>query len=284
MAATVIDGAGIAAEIQEELAAEAARLNARGARPTLAVVLAGDDPASHSYVRSKMKTAERLGIRSLDHLLSAAVPQEELLQLVRRLNADPEVHGILVQMPLPAHLDARRVIEAVDPRKDVDGFHPFNVGELAMGGTAMPPCTPAGVMELLRHTGVELAGKEAVVVGRSMLVGKPVSMMLLAQNATVTVCHSKTRDLPAVCRRADVLVVAIGRARMVTGDYVKEGAVVIDVGINRVDGKTVGDVDFASAAARAAAITPVPKGVGPMTITMLMKNTLAAARLAAGAE
>jgi len=282
MAARIIDGKAIAAEIQEALQQEAAGMRERGLHPSLHVVLVGDDPASHTYIRSKVRTAERLGIRSRDHLLPASTSQQELLHLVRSLNEEPEVHGILVQMPLPTHLDSRAVIEAIDPRKDVDGFHPYNVGRLVLGDAPMPPCTPAGVLELLRRAEVDLAGKEAVVVGRSMLVGRPVSMLLLAQNATVTLCHSRTRDLPAVCRRADVLIVAIGRPRMVTADYVREGAVVIDVGTTRVEGKTVGDVAFEEVAPRAAAITPVPGGVGPMTITMLMKNTLTAARLSDG--
>ena len=278
MPATLISGKAIAAEMQEELALQAAALRERGIHPCLAVVLAGDDPASHTYVRGKLRTAERLGILSRDHILPASVSQDELLRLVRDLNADAGVHGILVQLPLPPAVDSRAVLEAVDPRKDVDGFHPFNAGALVAGGTAMPPCTPAGIIELLRRAGVDLVGAEAVVVGRSNIVGKPVAALLLNQHATVTICHSRTRDLPAVCRRADVLVVAIGRAEMVTGDYIKEGAVVIDVGVNRVDGRLVGDVEFASASEKASAITPVPGGVGPMTITMLMKNTLTAAR------
>jgi methylenetetrahydrofolate dehydrogenase (NADP+) / methenyltetrahydrofolate cyclohydrolase len=282
MAAALIDGKAVAAQIQEELAAEAARLRAGGVQPCLAVVLVGDDPASHTYVRSKLRTAERLGVESRDHILPAATSQRELMEVVARLNADPAVHGILVQSPVPPPLDYRTVLESIDPRKDVDGFHPFSAGSLMHGATPMPPCTPAGIMELIRRSGVDLTGKEAVVVGRSMLVGKPVALLLLSENATVTICHSRTRDLPGVCRRADVLVVAIGRARMVTADYVQEGAVVIDVGINRVEGEVVGDVDFESVSPKAGAITPVPGGVGPMTITMLMKNTLTAARMAAG--
>ncbi len=282
MGTLLLDGKAIAAEMQEELARDAAALVAAGVQPGLAVVLAGDDPASHTYVRSKIRTAERLGIRSEDYILPGSVPLSELLDRIHSLNADPAVHGILVQLPLPAGMDSRPVVEAVDPRKDVDGFHPYSLGSLMLGGTPTPPCTPAGVMELIRRSGVDLAGREAVVVGRSIMVGKPVAQMLLAENATVTMCHSRTRDLPAVCRRADVLVVAVGRPRLVTGDFVREGAVVIDVGINRVDGKVVGDVDFDTVAPKAAAITPVPGGVGPMTITMLMKNTLTAARRASG--
>jgi methylenetetrahydrofolate dehydrogenase (NADP+)/methenyltetrahydrofolate cyclohydrolase len=276
----IIDGKAIAATVQAELAEQVALLRARGVTPGLDVVLVGDDPASHTYVRSKLRTAERLGIRSRDHVFPADVDQETLEGLIRELNADSSVHGILVQCPLPRSLNERAVLNTVDPRKDVDGLHPANAGALLQGRTPMPPCTPAGVIELLDRSGVECAGREAVVVGRSDLVGKPVALLLLHRNATVTICHSRTRDLPAVCRRAEILVVAVGRPRLVTADYVREGAVVIDVGINRVDGALVGDVDFASVAPRAAAITPVPGGVGPMTIAMLMKNTLTAARLA----
>jgi len=282
MAATIIDGKAIAADIQEELAAEAAELRQGGVIPTLAVVLVGDDPASHTYVRSKLRTAERLGIDSRDHILPASTPQAEVIDLVRKLNQDPEVHAILVQSPLPAPMVYRTVLDEVDPRKDADGFHPYNSGALMYGPVPMPPCTPAGILELIRRTGVDLTGKEAVVVGRSMIVGKPAAMLLLAENATVTLCHSKTRDLGEVCRRADVLVVAIGRAKMITADCVREGAVVIDVGTNRTEAGLVGDVDFEAVREKAAAITPVPGGVGPMTITMLMKNTITAARMAGG--
>ena len=278
--ATVIDGTAIAAVVREELADEAARIRNAGIIPGLAVVLVGDDPASHSYVRSKLRTAERLGIHSEDHVLPGDTTHAAVMDVIHSLNADPAIHGILVQAPLPPQIDTRAIVEAVDPRKDVDGFHPSNVGALVYGHAAMPPCTPAGVIQLLKRSGVTMEGKEAVVVGRSMLVGKPVSMLLLAENATVTLCHSRTRDLPAVCRRAEILVVAIGRPRMVNADYVREGAAVIDVGINRVEGKLCGDVDFESASTRAGLITPVPGGVGPMTIAMLMKNTLTAARLA----
>lgn len=280
--AAIIDGKAIAEQIQQELAAEAAALRESGVVPGLDVVLVGDDPASQTYVRNKLRTAERLGIRSRDHVLRADTPQAEVEALIRDLNADPSVHGVLVQCPVPKPLDERAILNTVDPRKDVDGLHPFNAGELMHRGTAMPPCTPAGVMELLRRTGVDPSGKEAVVIGRSDLVGKPVALLLLHANATVTLCHSRTRDLPAVARRADILVVAIGRPKMVGADYVKEGAVVIDVGINRVDGVLVGDVDFDAVAPKASAITPVPRGVGPMTVTMLMKNTLTAARRARG--
>jgi methylenetetrahydrofolate dehydrogenase (NADP+)/methenyltetrahydrofolate cyclohydrolase len=278
--AQIIDGKAIAEQIQAELALEASELRARGVEPGLEVVLIGEDPASHTYVGNKLRTAERLGIRTKDHLLSRETPQGEVEDLIRSLNGDAAVHGILVQCPVPKPLNERAILNLVDPRKDVDGLHPFNAGQLLQSGTAMPPCTPSGVMELLRRSGIDPQGKEAVVIGRSDLVGKPVAMLLLHANATVTLCHSKTRDLPGVCRRADILIVAIGRPRMVDASYVKEGAVVIDVGINRVDGKVVGDVDFDSAAEKASFITPVPRGVGPMTITMLMKNTLTAARLA----
>lgn len=282
MPATIIDGKQIAAEMQAELAVEAATMRARGVTPTLAVVLVGEDPASQTYVASKLRTAERLGMQSRDFILPASTPQAELEVLAARLSADPDIHGILVQSPLPEGLNYRAVLDQVDPRKDVDCLHYYNAGMLMMRGTAMPPCTPAGVMELLRRTGIEVKGKEAVVVGRSDLVGKPVAMLLLHENATVTLCHSRTADLPAVCRRADILVVAIGRSRMVTAEYVKPGAAVIDVGINREGKKLVGDVDYESVLPIAGAITPVPGGVGPMTITMLMKNTLTAARLQTG--
>jgi methylenetetrahydrofolate dehydrogenase (NADP+) / methenyltetrahydrofolate cyclohydrolase len=278
----IIDGKAIAAEIQVQVREEARQFQAEtGITPCLAMVLVGEDPASRSYVRSKMRIAGEVGIASEDHLLPESISEAQLLQLVRELNENPNVHGILVQVPLPAQIRTPEVLAAVDPNKDVDGFHPRNVGQLVQGGTAMPPCTPAGIIELLDRTGVELTGKEAVVVGRSNIVGKPVALMLLHRHATVTICHSRTRDLPAVCRRADVLVAAIGRARMIDAAYVKPGAVVIDVGINRVEGKLVGDVDFEAVSPIASAITPVPGGVGPMTPTMLMRNTLTAARLAA---
>jgi methylenetetrahydrofolate dehydrogenase (NADP+) / methenyltetrahydrofolate cyclohydrolase len=282
MPATIIDGKAIAEEIQADLRREAAAQRAEGITPCLAVVLVGDDPASHSYVRSKKRVAESLGIEARDHLLPATTPQGELMRLVEQLNADARVHGILVQLPLPAGLQSRPVLEALAPAKDVDGLHPVNLGNLLKGPTAMPPCTPAGVLELIRRTGVTLEGKRAVVVGRSELVGKPAALLLMHENATVTVCHSRTRDLAVECRHGEVLVVAIGRAQMVRGDWIRPGAVVIDVGTNRVDGRLVGDVDFEAAREVAGAITPVPGGVGPLTITMLMKNTLAAARRQAG--
>jgi methylenetetrahydrofolate dehydrogenase (NADP+)/methenyltetrahydrofolate cyclohydrolase len=281
---TLINGTEIAAAVRDELTQEVSELRTRGVHPALAVILAGDDPASHTYVRAKLRAAAALGIRSEDHVFPASVQQEELLKRLQTLNDDPAIHGILVQMPLPPHINTRAVVEALHPGKDVDGFHPANVGALVLGYATMPPCTPAGIMELLRRTGVQPAGMEAVVVGRSMLVGRPVALLLLAANATVTLCHSRTRDLAAVCRRAELLVVAIGKPRLITAEYVREGAVVIDVGVNRVEGKLVGDVDFEAVSPRAKAITPVPGGVGPMTIAMLMRNTVIAARLSAGPE
>lgn len=281
MPAASIDGKALAAEIQEDLRAEVARLRNQGVQPCLAVVLVGEDPPSQIYVRSKRRVAEELGIEARDHLLPEATPEQDLLRLVGDLNRDQAVHGILIQTPLPKGLDTRAVLGAVDPRKDVDGLHPVNLGNLLKGPILMPPCTPSGVMEMLRRTGVELVGREAVVVGRSDLVGKPAALLLLHEHATVTLCHSRTRDLAAVCRRADVLVVAAGRPALVTGEYVRPGAVVIDVGINRVEGRVVvGDVEAESVREVASALSPVPGGVGPMTITMLMKNTVAAARQA----
>ncbi len=282
MPAQIIDCRAIAAQIRAELLEEATRLRAAGIVPGLRVVLVGDDAASHIYIRHKKQAAEELGIIARDHVLPAGISQSDLLGLIRVLNADASVHGILIQTPLPAGLDHRRILSSVDPAKDVDGLHPRNLGELLIDSPLMPPCTPAGVMELLRRTGVPLAGREAVVVGRSQLVGKPAALLLLRENATVTLCHSRTRDLPAVCRRADILVVATGRARMIIGEYVSPGAVVVDVGISRVDGRVVGDVDRASVEPVAGMLTPVPGGVGVMTVTMLMKNTLIAARSHAG--
>ncbi len=281
MPAMIIDGKAISESLRAEIRADAAVLKARaGVTPGLAFVLVGDDPASRSYVSSKSRVAAALGIAAEDYALPADVSEEELLALVESLNQRPEVHGILVQMPVPPHLDRHRIQASVKVEKDVDGFHPYNIGRLAQGATPLPPCTPAGVMEMLHRTGVKMAGAEAVVVGRSEIVGKPVALMLLHEHATVTLCHSRTRDLPTVCRRADILVVAIGRAKMITADYVKPGAIVIDVGVNRLDGKVVGDVDFEAVAPIAGALSPVPFGVGPMTITMLMRNTVRAARLA----
>jgi methylenetetrahydrofolate dehydrogenase (NADP+)/methenyltetrahydrofolate cyclohydrolase len=274
VSATIIDGKAVAARVRAEVAEEVARLDVV---PGLATVLVGDDPASHIYVGGKHRASAEVGITSIRHDLPADTSEAEVLDLVARLNADPAVSGIIVQLPVPDHIDAARVTSAVDPRKDVDGLTPTNAGLLVQGRDGLVPATPSGVMELLRAYDTPLEGAHAVVVGRSDLVGKPVSSLLLAQNATVTVCHSRTRDLGEVCRSADVLVAAVGVPRLITGDMVKEGATVIDVGMNRVDNALVGDVDFEAASARARAITPVPGGVGPMTIAMLLRNTLKAA-------
>src|SRR6187551_2339444 len=275
MPATVLDGKALAARIRGELKLDAERLAAEGIAPGLAVVLVGDDPASQIYVRNKTTACAQAGIKTFDHRLPATTTVDELLALVATLNADPAVDGILIQLPLPAGLDARRVLFAVDPRKDVDGIHPENVGRLLLGQPRFVACTPFGVMKLIAEAGLPLAGANAVVVGRSNMVGKPMAALLLAADATVTVCHSKTRELAAVVARADLVVAAVGRAEMIRGDWIKPGAVVIDVGINRTaEGKLLGDVEFAAAAARASAITPVPGGVGPMTIAMLLANTI----------
>ena len=296
--ALLIDGKKVAARVVEDVAAGARALTARGVRPGLAVVLVGEDPASQVYVRAKGKAAETCGFHSVQHTLPASTGEADLIALVDRLNADPAIHGILVQLPLPGQIDAGRVLERIAPAKDVDGFHPFNAGLLAVGelGRALVPCTPAGSMILLREAardlGRTLAGLEAVVVGRSNIVGKPMAQLLLAEHCTVTIAHSRTRDLAAVVARADVVVAAVWRPEMVKGAWIKPGAIVIDVGINRVpaDGldkngkprtRLVGDVDFESACANAGAITPVPGGVGPMTIAMLMQNTLTAAERSA---
>ena len=289
MTATLIDGAALARRIRGEVAQRAAALTARGTRPGLAVVLVGDDPASSVYVRNKVKDCEESGIFSVLDRLPASTTEDALLARVRELNADPAIHGVLVQLPLPDHIDERRVIETIAPEKDVDGFHVSNAGALMTGKPRFRPCTPYGVMKMLEEAGVKLAGAEAVVVGRSNIVGKPQAMLLLQENATVTICHSRTRDLAAHCRRADVLVAAVGKARMITGDMIKPGAVVIDVGMNRIPdgpnaGKLCGDVDFDSAREVAGAITPVPGGVGPMTRAMLLVNTMEAAERAAGLE
>jgi methylenetetrahydrofolate dehydrogenase (NADP+)/methenyltetrahydrofolate cyclohydrolase len=290
--ARLIDGKSVAAAVIERVKEARDRLVSELAvKPGLAVVLVGENPASRVYVRNKSLKAEECGFHSEQHTLAADTSEAELLALVGRLNADPSVHGILVQLPLPKHIGEANVLLAIDPDKDVDGFHPMNVGRLATGSRdrALVPCTPAGCVILAKHAlGNDLSGLEAVVVGRSNIVGKPVAQLLLAENCTVTICHSRTRDLAAVCRRGDILVAAVGRAEMVKGSWVKRGACVIDVGINRVDdpatGKSrlVGDVDFAGAAQVAEAITPVPGGVGPMTIAMLMANTVTAAARAAG--
>ncbi|HLX24418.1 MAG TPA: bifunctional methylenetetrahydrofolate dehydrogenase/methenyltetrahydrofolate cyclohydrolase FolD [Usitatibacter sp.] len=283
MSALLIDGKAIAATYRQELAVRVARLKDRGVLPGLAVVLVGEDPASQVYVRNKALACEATGIHSEVHRLSADTSQAQLISFVRRLDADPAIHGILVQLPLPKPLDARAVIEAILPEKDVDGFHYFNVGSLVVGEPAFYPCTPWGVMKMLEHEGVPIEGSHAVVVGRSTIVGKPMSLLLLNAGATVTICHSKTRDLGAMTRQADILVAAVGKARMIKADMVKPGAVVIDVGINRLpDGKLVGDVDFGAVREVASRITPVPGGVGPMTIAMLLGNTVKSAERAAG--
>ncbi len=284
----LIDGKAVAQKIHAETAKAVERLKSLGHPPGLAVVLIGEDPASQSYVRSKDRTCRELGMHSLKFELPATSSQSEVIALVHRLNADPAIHGILVQSPPPAHIDERVVIEAIDPRKDVDGFHPVNVAKLALGDPdGFVPCTPMGCQRLLIESGIETAGAHAVVLGRSMIVGKPMALLLMQKglggDATVTVAHSRTRDLAAVCRTADILIAAIGRPEFVKADFVKEGAVVIDVGINRVadasspkGSKLVGDVDFNAVAPKCAAITPVPGGVGPMTIAMLMHNTVLA--------
>ena len=277
----IIDGNKIAQDIRQAVREETLVLTRRtGIVPGLAVVLAGDDPASKVYVGRKAKACAEAGFLSREYKLSADVGEEELLALIRELNNDRQIHGILVQLPLPKHIAADKIIAAIDPNKDVDGFHPANVGRLVTGSPLFVPCTPRGIMELIARTGISLSGKDAVVIGRSNIVGKPMALLLLAQNATVTMCHSKTKDLPAVASRADVLIAAIGKPRMITADMVKEGAVVIDVGVNRLEnGKLAGDVAFDEVAPKTSAITPVPGGVGPMTIAMLMKNTLDAAKM-----
>lgn len=282
MAATIIDGKAIAARVRAEVAARAAGLRARGVAPGLAVVLVGDDPASAVYVRSKSKAAREAGVEVFDHKLPATTSQRELLDLVQRLNEDVAVDGILVQMPLPRHLDADAVVAAIRPDKDADGLHPENLGRLAQGKPRFVACTPKGCMRLLAEAGVTVAGARAVVLGRSMLVGKPMALLLANADATVTLCHSKTRELQGHVAAADIVIAAIGRPEMVAGSWIKPGAAVIDVGINRLaDGRLVGDVAYAEAAARAGAITPVPGGVGPMTIAMLLDNTCDAAELRA---
>jgi methylenetetrahydrofolate dehydrogenase (NADP+)/methenyltetrahydrofolate cyclohydrolase len=279
MAAKILDGKALAARIRAGLAEEAKGLAARGVQPGLAVVLVGEDPASQIYVRNKTKACAEAGFRAFDHKLPADTSEAALLDLVRKLNTDPAVDGILVQLPLPKQIDSNKVLLAISPAKDVDGFHPDNLGRLLMGKPRFIACTPYGVIKLIEEAGVSMAGANAVVIGRSNIVGKPVAVLLTARDATVTLCHSKTRDLAGVVRAADIVVAAIGKAEMVRGDWIKPGATVIDVGTNRLDsGKLVGDVEFAAAAERAGAITPVPGGVGPMTITMLLANTLESAK------
>ena len=276
--AQLIDGKAIAAEITEEMRLRAQALREKGIVPCLAVILAGNDPASEIYVRNKRRACKRAGIESRMIRLDQNVSREEILREIHALNQDPAVHAVLVQLPLPGHLDETEILSAVLPEKDADGFHPLNAGRLLTGEKGVLPCTPAGCMELLRRTGVSLSGAEAVVIGRSNIVGKPMSLLLLRENCTVTLCHSRTKNLAEHVRRADVVICAVGRPGLVTGEMIKPGATVIDVGINRLaDGRVVGDADFESVSAVAGAITPVPGGVGPMTIAMLMKNTVRSA-------
>ena len=279
MSAKIIDGKQVAARCREELKQQVAALRARGIIPGLAVILVGEDPASQVYVRNKHRACEELGIHSEQYTLSADTDRQTLLDLITELNGREEIDGILVQLPLPGHLDAKEILSAIDPAKDVDSFHPQNVGRLVIGDYFFAPCTPSGILTLIDSAGVDLTGKECVVIGRSNIVGKPMALMLLHRNATVTVCHSKTRDLPSVTRRADVLISAVGKAGFVTADMVKPGAVVIDVGMNRNQaGKLCGDVDFESVSRVAGYLTPVPGGVGPMTITMLLRSTVLSAQ------
>lgn len=276
--ARVLDGKAIAQQVRAESAAQVRALKERGITPGLAVVLVGDDPGSQIYVRNKTRACQEVGITALDHRLPASTTKEELLALIGRLNRDPQIHGVLVQLPLPPGLDAGPILATLDPAKDVDGLLSENVGALWLGRPRFVPCTPLGIMRLLKEAGTPVAGAQAVVIGRSNLVGRPVAGLLIAADATVTVCHSRTRDLPAVVGRADIVVAAIGRPEAIRGEWIKPGATVIDVGINRLaDGKIVGDVEFAAARSRAAAITPVPGGVGPMTIAMLLHNVVLAA-------
>ena len=280
MSYQLIDGKTISAQIKEECRMRAEEYREKGIEITLAVVQVGNDPASSVYVRNKKRACEACGIRSLSYELPEDTGEEQLLELIGKLNADPAVNGILVQLPLPGQIDENKVIRAIDVKKDVDGFHPMSAGALCTGQKGFVSCTPAGIIELLKRSGIAIAGKECVVIGRSNIVGKPVALLLLAENGTVTVCHSRTKDLKEVTKRADILVVAIGKPRFITADYVKEGAVVIDVGIHRNEnGKLCGDVDFDSVAPKCSAITPVPGGVGPMTIAMLMSNCIASVDL-----
>ncbi|MBI2252570.1 MAG: bifunctional methylenetetrahydrofolate dehydrogenase/methenyltetrahydrofolate cyclohydrolase FolD [Armatimonadetes bacterium] len=279
MPAKILDGKAIAQSIIEELKQEVINLKKQGVVPGLAVILVGENPASKVYVKNKAKACENLGIYSETLLLPESTSQNELLKLIDKLNQDNKIHGILVQLPLPNHLNTQNIMEHILPEKDVDGFHPVNLGKLVMGEALFPPCTPQGIMEILKRTSIKIQGAEAVIVGRSNIVGKPVALMLLQENATVCMCHSKTKNLEEVTRRADILVVAIGRAEMIKASMVKKGAIVIDVGINRLNDKLAGDVDFKEVSKVASEITPVPGGVGPLTIAMLMKNTLKSAKL-----
>lgn len=284
--AQIIDGKAVSAAVKQEVAEETAKLkDEKGLKIGLAVVIVGNNPASRVYVNNKKKACEAVGFQSFEYALDENTTQEQLLDLISVLNRDVRVNGILVQLPLPAHIDEKKVMDAISPEKDVDAFHAINVGKIMIGEYAFLPCTPAGVMRLIESTGTEISGKQCVVIGRSNIVGKPMAMLLLHKSGTVTICHSKTQNLKEICLGADILVVAVGKANFVTGDMIKEGAVVIDVGMNRLEnGKLCGDVEFESAEKKASYITPVPGGVGPMTIAMLMKNTLTAAKQQAGIE
>ncbi len=276
---TIIDGKAVSADVKARIKAETQELRTKGIIPGLAVIIVGEDPASKIYVANKEKACEQIGFFSEKYALPESVSQEELLDLIKKLNTDDRINGILCQLPLPQHLDEKAVINAIDPHKDVDAFHPQNVGKIMIGDYDFLPCTPAGVMELLSAYNIDITGKKCVVIGRSNIVGKPMAMLLLHKNGTVTVCHSKTVGLPEICRSADILVAAVGKPKFVTADMVKDGAVVIDVGMNRPkDGKLCGDVDFENVAPKCSYITPVPGGVGPMTIAMLMQNTLTSAK------
>ena len=274
---SIIDGKKVSSHIKDNIAAEVKILkNKTGKTPGLAVVLVGDDPASAVYVKNKNKTCKNIGFQSFEHILSENTTEDKLLNLINELNNDDQVNGILVQLPLPSHISSKKILVSINPQKDVDGFHLENVGRLVTGNALFKPCTPAGIIKLLDEYKIEIEGKNAVIIGRSNIVGKPVSFLLLERNATVTICHSRTKDLPSITRSADILIAAIGKPNFVSLDMVKNNAVVIDVGINRLDGKLVGDVDFTSVSKQASLITPVPGGVGPMTIAMLMENTLQA--------
>lgn len=281
--ATIIDGKKLAQEKRNEIKEEVVLLKKKNISPGIAVVLVGDNPASKIYIKNKRKACAEAGIESFEHALPSSTSQKDLLNLIAKLNADKKIHGILVQLPLPRHIDEQAIIESINPGKDVDGFHPVNMGRLFTGLPCFKPCTPMGIMALIDRTGSDLTGKHAVVVGRSNIVGKPVAIMLLERHATVTICHSRTQNLDKITGEADVLVAAVGKPQMIKGNWIKKGAVVIDVGINRnEEGKIIGDVEFDAASKRASAITPVPGGVGPMTIAMLLKNTLDAAKQQSG--
>ena len=276
----LIDGKIISAHIKQQVAAQVDELKAQGINPCLAVIIVGDDFASRTYVNNKKKTCEEVGIKSLEYALPAETTQDELLELVEKLNADDSVNGILCQLPIPEHIDEKVILNAIKPEKDVDAFHPVNAGHIMIGDCVLKPCTPAGIMEMLKYEGIEVAGKNCVVIGRSNIVGKPMAMLLLGASGTVTVCHSRTRNLADITKNADILVAAVGKAKFVTVDMVKDGAVVIDVGMNRDEnGKRCGDVDFEAVKEKASHITPVPGGVGLMTVAMLMQNTVTAAKI-----